>query len=230
MGFGDKYDFTLDEYWNYQLEPMGIDMEYLREHGVYYPTPIKTRKIEYGNKKSWPTETGRINIYSPELARLWHEREKDPIYDPLPTYFPISVEPKKENEFYFIQGKCPYFKCNFYRDNALLLEKYLEGEMGNTRLWINSQKADKLGIGDNDLVWVESEETGIKNKIRVKVTEGIHPSAVYAYYSSGRRSKLMDKRARSREGINVQDFVPEHYVPFTGGQAHCEAVVKVYKV
>jgi thiosulfate reductase/polysulfide reductase chain A len=229
IGFGEYYDFTLEEYWDYQLEPTGIDMEYLRQHGVYYPSPIRTRRIEFGKKKKWPTETGRINVYSTELARLRHERGGDPIYDPLPTYFPITVEPRKENEFYFIQGKSPYFKCNFYRDNSLLLEKYLEGEMGNTRLWINSERAATLGIEDGDWVWVESKAMATKGKTRAKVTEGIHPSAVYAYYSYGRRSKLMDKHARSREGINVQDFVPEHYVPYTGGQAHCEAVVKVYK-
>jgi thiosulfate reductase/polysulfide reductase chain A len=229
IGFGGYYDFTLEEYWNHQLEPTGIDMEYLRQHGVYYPSPIRTRRIEFGKKKRWPTETGRINLYSPELARLRHERGGDPIYDPLPTYFPITVEPRKGDEFYFIQGKSPYFKCNFYRDNLLLLERYLEGEMGNTRLWINSGRAANLGIEDGDWVWVESEAMGTKGKIRAKVTEGIHPNAVYAYYSYGRRSKLMDKHIRSREGINVQDFVPEHYVPYTGGQAHCEAVVKVYK-
>jgi thiosulfate reductase/polysulfide reductase chain A len=228
IGFGKYYDFTLEEYWNYQLEPLGIDMDYLREYGVYYPTPLITRKIEFGKKKRWPTETGRINLYSPEMARLWHETGRDPLYDPLPIYFPITVEPKTENEFYLIQGKCPYFQCNFYRNNALLLERYLEGKLGNTRLWINANRAASLGIEDGDWVWVESEATGLKGKLRAKVTEGIHPSAVYAYFSYGRRSKLMDKLSRSREGVNVQDFIPEHYVPWTASQAHCEAVVKVY--
>jgi anaerobic selenocysteine-containing dehydrogenase len=101
--------------------------------------------------------------------------------------------------------------------------------MGNTQLWINSLRAAKLDIKDGDWVWVKSEVTGIKEKIRAKVTEGIHPSAVYAYYSYGRKSKLMEKSMRSRNGINVNDFVPEHYVPYTGGQAHCEAIVKVSK-
>lgn len=229
LGFGEQYEFTMDEYWNHQLKPTGIDMEYLRKHGVYYPTPIQTRRIEFGKKEVWPTETGRMNLYSPELARLRNERGGDPIYDPLPTYFPITVEPKEENEFYFIQGKPSYFKCNFYRNNPLLLEKYLEGELGNTRLWINTERAAKLGIEDGDWVWLESEATGIKGKIQAKVTEGIHPNAVYAYYGYGRTSKLMDKQMRSREGVNIQNFVPEHYVPYTGGQAHCEAVVKVRK-
>ena len=112
----------------------------------------------------------------------------------------------------------------------MLLERYLEGKLGNTRLWINAQRATSLGIENGDWVWVKSEATGLKGKIRAKVTEGIHPTAVYAYYGYGHRSKLMDKLSRSREGVNVQDFTPEHYVPWTASQAHCEAVVKVYKI
>ncbi|GAG78245.1 unnamed protein product, partial [marine sediment metagenome] len=164
-----------------------------------------------------------------EMADIWHERNQDPLFDPLPIYYPITVEPKAENEFYFVNGKCPYFSCNWFRDNAMLLERYLEGKLGNTLLWINARRAAALGIKDRDWVWVESEATGLKDKVRVKVTEGIHPSAVWHVYGYGHKSKLMDKLSRAREGINVNDFVPEHYVPWTAGQAHCEAVVKVYK-
>ncbi|GAG93100.1 unnamed protein product, partial [marine sediment metagenome] len=63
IGFGEYYDFSLDEYWNFLLQPMGIDIDYLRKHGVYYPTPLVTRKIEFGKKERWDTDTGRLNIY-----------------------------------------------------------------------------------------------------------------------------------------------------------------------
>jgi len=229
IGFGEYYDFSLDEYWNFLLKPTGINMDYLRKHGVYYPTPLVTRKIEFGKKERWDTDTGRLNIYSDSLVDLWHQRNRDPLFDPLPVYHPINVEPRAENEFYLLNGKCSYFKCNFYRDNAMLLERYLEGELGNTLLWINAKRAAVLGIKDRDWVWIESEATGLKDKVRVKVTQGIHPSAVWHIYGCGHKSKLMSEESRAREGINVQDFVPEHYVPFTAGQAHCEAIVKVYK-
>lgn len=229
IGFGECYDFTLDEYWNFLLEPMDIDIDYLRTHGVYYKTPLVTRKIEFGRKGPWNTDTGRLNIYSVELVDMWHQRKRDPLFDPLPIYHPIPVAPKAADEFYLINGKCSYFNCNFYRDNAMLLERYLEGELGNTLLWINAKRAEELGIKDRDWVWVESEDTGKKDKVRVKVTEGIHPSAVWHVYGYGHRSKLMDRRSRGREGINVNDFMPERYVPLTAGQAHCEAVVKVCK-
>jgi len=229
IGFGEYYDFTLDEYWDFLLEPMGIDIGYLRKQGVYYPTPLVTRRPEFGKKQRWTSDTGRQNIYSPELVDLWHKNHQRPLYDPLPVYHPISVEPQADNEFHLLSGKCSYFKCNFYRDNAMLLERYLDGELGNTLLWINAKRATVLGIKDRDWVWVESEATGQKDKVRVKVTEGIHPSAVWHIYGTGHKSRLMDRFSRGREGINVQDFTPQHQAPFTAGAAHCEAIVRVYK-
>jgi thiosulfate reductase/polysulfide reductase chain A len=229
IGFGEAYDFMLDEYWDFLLAPMGIDTEYLRTSGVYYPPSEGPRGVEFGRKRRWKTDTGRLNVYGVDMVQLWHKKNHDPHYDPLPIYHPIKIEPKGENEFYLINGKCSYFKCNFYRDNALLLERYLEGELGNNLLWINSKKASELGIGDREWVWVESEVTGAKDKVRVKVTEGIHPSAVWHMCSAGHKSMLMDKKSRGREGINVNDFIPVHYVPWTAGAAHCEALVKIFK-
>jgi len=229
IGFGDAYDFSLDEYWNFLLDPTGIDIDYLRKHGVYCPAPLVRRKVEFGKKDQWRTDTGRLNLYSCEMLEQWHKRNQNPLFDPLPLYQAIAVEPAAENEFYLINGKCSYFWCNFYRDNTMLLERYLEGELGNTRLWINAKRAARLGIKNLDWVWVESEATGAKERVRAKVTEGIHPSAVWHVYGYGHKSSLMDRASRAREGINVNDFVSEHYVPWTSGQAHCEAVVKIYK-
>ncbi|MCK4791850.1 MAG: molybdopterin-dependent oxidoreductase, partial [Desulfobacteraceae bacterium] len=155
IGFGECYDFTLDEYWNFLLKPMDIDIGYLRTHGVFYKTPLVTRKIEFGRKGRWNTDTGRLNIYSAELVDLWHKGNQNPLFDPLPIYHPIPVAPEAAEEFYLINGKCSYFNCNFYRDNAMLLERYLEGELGNTLLWINAKRAEGLGIKDRDWVWVE---------------------------------------------------------------------------
>ena len=229
LGFAEYYEFTLDEYWNFLLEPMGIDIDYLRKHGVYYPDSTVTRKIEFSVKDRWDTDTGRLNIYCNEMVDLWYQSNKHPRFNPLPTYHPISIEPLAENEFYLINGKCSYFQCNFYRNNPMLLEEYLEGELGNTLLWMNTKKAAALGIKDRDCVWIESEQTGFRDKVKVKATEGIHPSAVWHVYGYGHRSKLMDRRSRGREGINVNDFIPERSVPWTAGQAHCEAIVRVYR-
>jgi thiosulfate reductase/polysulfide reductase chain A len=111
----------------------------------------------------------------------------------------------------------------------MLLEKYLEGELGNTHLWLNAQRAAELGIKDDEWVRIESPVTGWRDRVRVKVTEGIHPEAVWHIYGSGHRARLMDPVSHGKAGLNVQDFVPEHYVPWSAGQAHCEAVVRLFK-
>jgi thiosulfate reductase/polysulfide reductase chain A len=229
IGFGEYYDFTLDEYWDFQLAPNGVNYAYLREHGVYYATPIVTRNLEYGKKKSWETDTGRLNLYASDAVPLWQQEGHKPQYDPLPLYHAIKPQPQSANEFYLISGKCPYFWCNFFRNNVMLLEKYLEGATDNTRLWLNAKRAADLGIKDNDWVRVESPITGWQGRVRVKVTEGIHPEAVWHTYGSGHRARLMDPSSRAKEGLNVQDFVPEHSVPWTAGQAHCEAIIRLYK-
>ncbi len=229
IGFGEYYDFTLDEYWDFQLAPNGIDYSYLRQHGVYYATPLVTRNIEYGIKNHWDTDSGRLNIYSTRALSLQKQEGYKHQYDPLPLYHEIQIRPQAKNEFYLLSGKCSYFWCNFFRDNSLLLEKYLEGELGNTRLWLNAQRAADLDIKDNDWVRIESRVTGWQDRVRVKVTEGIHPEAVWHIYGGGHRSCLMDPTSRGKEGLNVQDFIPEHYVTWSAGQAHCEAVICLYK-
>ena len=229
IGFGEYYNFTLDEYWDFQLAPNGIDYAYLRQHGVYYATPLVTRSIEYGIKNRWKTDSGRLNIYATETVPLRHREGNKPQYDPLPLYHAIQAQPQAKNEFYLLSGKCSYFWCNFFRDNVMLLEKYLEGELGNTRLWLNAQRAADLGIKDNEWVHIESPVTGLQDRVRVKVTEGIHPEAVWHIYGSGHRAQLMDPASRGKAGLNVQDFIPEHYVPWSAGQAHCEAVIRLFK-
>jgi len=228
IGFGDYYDFTLDEYWDHQLAPNGIDYSFLRQHGVFYADPLVTRNIEFGNKNSWDTDSGRLNIYSTAALSEW-KQEGNPQYDPLPLYHSIQEQPKAKNEFYLLSGKCSYFWCNFYRNNPLLLEKYLEGQLGNTRLWLNAQKAAELGIKDNDWVRIESKVTGLQDRVQIKVTEGIHPEAVWHIYGGGHRAHLMDPTSHGKKGLNVNDFVPEHYVTWTAGQAHCEAVISLFK-
>ena len=208
IGFGEAYDFTLDELWDSQLAPNGIDYDYLKENGVYYATPTVTREVVYNQKKGWKTDTGRLNLYAVDAAPRWLEEKPNPHYNPLPLYHPITVSPQAENEFYLLSGKCSYFWCNFFRDNAMLLEEYLQGELANTKLWINAGRAAKLGIKNNDWVRVESAVTGGRDRVQVKVTEGIHPDASWHIYGSGHRASLMSPDSHGRDGLNVQDFVP----------------------
>jgi thiosulfate reductase/polysulfide reductase chain A len=55
--------------------------------------------------------------------------------------------------------------------------------MAENVLWINQQAAAKLGIQDGDLVEVSSN--GHQGRIKAKVTEFIHPEAVFMVHGFG---------------------------------------------
>jgi thiosulfate reductase/polysulfide reductase chain A len=96
-------------------------------------------------------------------------------------------------------------------------------------LWINKDSAAKLGIQDGDLVEVGSN--GHKGQIKAKVTEFIHPEAVFMVHGFG-HTLPVETRAF---GIGVADnaLMPQGldiWDPAGGGVALQEHFVSVRKV
>ncbi|MFH0896518.1 MAG: molybdopterin-dependent oxidoreductase [Candidatus Bathyarchaeota archaeon] len=229
LGLGEYFNFTKEEWFNAQLEPLGIDVDYLKKHGVYYELtdPIYYR---FPYKVKPETSTGRLEIYatSPSVLELF-KKTGDPHADPLPDHIPLDIgEPKAENEFYLLSAKHTIHQKSTSQDNAYLMEDYIDG-LDFTRLWINADKAFKLGIENGDLVKIWSEATGAEGLVRVRVMEGIHPSAVFAFTGFGHKAKMMTIE-KGKEGINVNEFVPDHIELVSGAAATQEAIIKVEKV
>jgi len=69
----------------------------------------------------------------------------------------------------------------------------------------------------------------VEGVIQAKVTEGVHPSAVCAFVGFGHKAEKMAV-ARGKEGINVNEFIPDH-VELVSGDAGCqEGLVKIERV
>ena len=75
-------------------------------------------------------------------------------------------------------GRCPVHTQGHTVNNKLLFE-----QMPENVLWINQEAAAKLGIQDGDQVEVGSN--GHKGQIKAKVTEFIHPEAVFMVHGFG---------------------------------------------
>jgi thiosulfate reductase/polysulfide reductase chain A len=231
---GKRPEYTVYDVMNWELSKLGIDLDYLREHGWYTPKTAVTRVPAYGKLKGWNTDCQhRVNFYVNELVPIWYEREKHPHYDPLPIFFPNpDYEPKAADEFYLLSGKS-WMRCTRHADDPRLIERFLDDEQRFDHLWINAKRAAALGIKDGDWVWVQSmpsgglPATGAKEKIRAKVTEGIHPSCCFIYFDFGHKSTMMT--SRGIQGISHPDFTPPHIVPYTGGKAHNETLCRVSK-
>ena len=150
----------------------------------------------------------------------------DPHADPLPDYVPLEIgEPKASNEFYMLSAKCAITETALSQDNAYLMEEHIDG-LGLTKLWINADKASELGIRDGDMVRIWSEATGAEGVIQARATEGIHPSAVFTFVGFGHKSKEMSV-ARGKEGINVNEYIPDHMELVSGTAACQEGLVKI---
>jgi thiosulfate reductase/polysulfide reductase chain A len=229
LGLGEYFNFTKEEWFNTQLKPLGIDLNYLKKHGVYYElTESNFHKFPYNVRPETPT--GRLEIYStlPSILELFR-KTGDPHADPLPDYIPLEIgDPKTDNEFYLLSAKCAILQKSTSQYNAYLMEDHID-EIGLNKLWINADIAYKLGIKDDDLVKIWSEETGAEALIRVKAIEGIHPSSVFAFTGFGHKSNAMTIR-KGREGINVNEFVPDHIELVSGAAATQEALIKIERV
>jgi len=223
------FDFTKEEWFDAQLKPLGIDRKYLQEQGAYYELTEPTYyRFPYKIKPKTPT--GRLEIYSTLSSILeLFARTGDPHADPLPDYIPLEVgEPRDNNEFYLLSAKCAITETALSQDNAYLMEEHINS-LGLTKLWINADKASRLGIKDGDMVRVWSESTGGEGVVRAKVTEGVHPSAVFAFVGFGHKAN-MKRVARGKEGINVNEFIPDHIELVSGAAACQEGLVKIEKI
>jgi len=233
-GFGQYFNFKFDDVLNWRLQPMGTTIAQLRQSGTFYPTPIVTKRVVYGTKTSWTTDSGRLNVYSPPMAALFLKQggvyNNDPHLDPLPLYVPPTRKISASNEFYLYGGYSFLHRGRSTQGHPHLTERYLDGEIRQTSLWINASTAAALGIKDKNWVLLQSSITGAKTQVQAKVTHAIHPHMVLLYTGFGRKGVNLDPLSRSKQGANDNDFVPTNYSPWTGGGARDEAPVTVTKV
>jgi anaerobic selenocysteine-containing dehydrogenase len=90
---------------------------------------------------------------------------------------------------------------------------------------INPETAQKMGIKDGDLVWVESRGGKLKSKARL--FPGTHPNCIHIPYGQGH--KAYGHWAKGR-GINPNDILVREYDYLGGFVSYFSTRVNVYKV
>ena len=145
---------------------MGITFEELKTRG-FVAVPMRYKKYEEGG---FPTPSGKVELYSSILEKIG--------LDPLPEYqeppeSPIS-RPDLAKDFPFILttgGRSIYFFNSEYCQLPSLRKKH-----AHPRVDINPETAYKLGIQEQDWVWIETPRGRIQQKARL--TTGIHPLVI----------------------------------------------------
>jgi len=176
LGTGDYFPYQdMEDLVRWQLEPTGFSLEDFEAKGfvAYCKDPIFWDRKD-GIK--FKTPSGKIEFTSSLL--------EDAGYPSFPPY--EAVEQPEGNRFRLVTGRVALHTHLSTQNNP-----YLNEIVGENVLWINSEKATALGIGDKDEVEVASEQG--KGRIRALVTDLIHPETVFMLHGFGHEAKLASR-------------------------------------
>jgi thiosulfate reductase/polysulfide reductase chain A len=213
MGIGQYFNFTLDELNAAQLKPLNITLDEMKKKGSI---TLDAQPPAPGMPKL-TTASGKVEFASAAFAKNG--------FSAVPRWLPPKVAPDLKNlkSFRLIHGKQGYHSHTATANIPYLLQ--ITKDYGAERLWINARRANLLGISDGDLVTVRSSLA--TRQIRAKVTERIHPEAVYLPSGYGNYSPYL--RNAAGFGISMNDFVPFHTEPISGHAMMMEVIVEVEK-
>jgi thiosulfate reductase/polysulfide reductase chain A len=213
LGVGKYFDFDLEEANRLRLQPLGVTLEDLRKKGVL---PVGKEWTEGFDKL--PTPSGKVEVYSATLEKLG--------YPPIPRWEDPLVSPdlKDPKSFRLLHGKQAIHSHAMTANQPYLLEVSRRYDL--IRLWMNRQRGEKLGLKDGD--WVKVKSLVGEGKTRVKLTEGLHPSAVWLPSGYGNFSKHLKNSYDI--GLSYNDFLPTLFDPAVGHSMSAEVIVQVTKV
>lgn len=218
MGHDNLYPFTIEEEIEAAVKPLNITVDQLKQAGtIEFPATIKPGFPMKDGKPKLSTKTGKVQ-FSADLYRVAGHHG-------IPTWIPPQVEPdpKKDDEFRLIHGKQPWHSHAMTTNIKHLME--ITKRYNGTFMWMNAQRAQKLGIRSGDKVTIESSIA--KKTIQVRVTELLHPDCVWVPSTYGGFSPM--NKTAYEVGINFNDFVPIMVEPLSGATMAQEVIVSIRK-
>ena len=213
LGVGRYFDFDLEEANQLRLKPLGVSLADLKQKGVLFvgiPWKEGFDKLD--------TPSGKVEIYSSTLEKLG--------FPPIPRWEEplVSPDPKDVHSFRLLHGKQAFHTHAMTANQPYLMQ--ISRRYDLIRLWMNRRRGEQLGLNDGDVVQIKSLVG--EGKIRVKLTEGIHPSSVWLPSGYGVFSRHLETAYDI--GLSYNDFLPTLFDPTVGHAMSSEIIVQVRKV
>jgi thiosulfate reductase / polysulfide reductase chain A len=211
MGLNELVFDKVEDIWRAQLEGTGVNIEDFNATGMVQLTS-KPIYRDFETLK-FKTPSGKIEIVSAKLED-----------NGLPSLKPYeSPQRPPAGTFRLTFGRCAQHTQGHTVNNPLLFEQVPENV-----LWINNAAAQKLGIANGDTVKVS--QNGYSETITAKVTDLIHPEAVFVLHGFGHRLPI-ESRAFGK-GLADNKFMRggmQVWDPAGGAIAYQEHFVEVSK-
>jgi thiosulfate reductase / polysulfide reductase chain A len=211
-GVGQYFNFTLDELNEAMLVPTGVSYKELREKGtIMFPE----KAIELGVMPELKTPSKKVEFYS--------EVYKEAGFSPIVKWVEPKVSPKQDS-FRLITGKQAIHSHTQTANIPILMQITKDYDL--ERIWMNPSRAKALGIKDGDLVEVKSSEA--TSRVHVKVTEKVHPEAIFVPSHYGITSNY--QKTAKGVGFGYMEHVPFDFEAWSGSGNIQEVIVKIRKV
>jgi len=169
LGIGSYLPYeTIEDIWHFQLKDMGVSLSDFDAKGF---VALSKDPILWDRKDGlkFKTESGKIELVSPLLEKAG--------FPSFPPYTSPARPP--EGRYRLLVGRCAAHTHCSTQNNLYLNELVPENE-----LWIHPQEAARLGIKDG--AYVEVESAVGRGRLKAKVTEFIHPEAVFMLHGFGK--------------------------------------------
>lgn len=203
---------SIEDIWKYQLQDTGFKIEDFDEKGFVKvcsdPIPCDPEKLSFG------TESGKIEIVNSKWESMGIQC--------LKPY--ASPNTPKAGSFRLLFGRKGYQTHGMWQNNPVLSEL-----LGSNDLIINTEQAKNLGIADGDTVEVSNGDA--KGTIKAKLSDFIHPEAVFMLHGFG--TDVPAKKRAYGKGLADQIFMKgklSEWDPAGGGINLCESFVTVKPV
>jgi anaerobic selenocysteine-containing dehydrogenase len=195
-------------------------------------------------RKKFNTPSGKFEFYSLTMERALKELSKKSLKGLDQILQEMKVEARgdkiflphfeksrwvggdKEFPFYLI-----HYKLMTTAEGRGANQPFLQEILGphlkekwDSWIEINPETAQKMGIKDGDLIWVESKAGKLRGKARL--FSGTHPNSIHIPYGQGH--KAYGRWAKGR-GINPNDLLVREYDYLGGFVSYFSTRVKVYK-
>ena len=212
LGFGHYFPYnTIEELWEWQLKDTGLTIADFEEKGF---VPLCDKPFLFDREtlaSKIKTTSGKIELISTKLS--------DANIESLKEYRSPQTPP--DVSFRLIFGRSPLHSHSHTINNPILHEM-----MPENTLWINKRIAAKLGIREGE--YVDVSANGYGGPIKARLSEQLHPEAVYMVHGFGRRIPLQTRAYNA--GLADQRLMSgllDKMDPAGGGLCLCECFVTV---
>lgn len=217
--------------------PEAID-KVLRERGIYMEE--EREELLAHSAMPWklplPSESGRVEFFSPLFHMLRSGGAKQPNFSPLASRITAECRPGTPmdmplagDEFYFAYGKTPtvsYASTNSNNPVLAAINKFKEPIYAG--VWIHPDRAEALGVNTGDRLKLTNSLTGQSTEGTAYVTRLVRRDTLFIYSSFGSENKALSRAYGI--GTATSKLIPYRVEPVVAGFRSQEFTLKVSKL